>query len=233
MAISLVQQTLLQAETAGATSLNFNFGANITPGNFVVVAAAYYFESDTMTVEAAGQTVDYDYDLGPIEDTAFHLYMFENTTGGDDLITIASDATSYIYAAALEFSGVATSSAVDVSSVVNTGTLGDPLSNSTGPLSQAENLALSWTGGRIDNSPSLYAAAPGWTLSNMNVQQWSLAAAGALSWLVTASTAALAPQWLGSPSDPHMWACRTVVLKAAAAPPPAAPGNPIMFGMNF
>lgn len=233
MAIAFVQESSLESVVAGS-SLIFSIGSNITAGNLVMVLVTYYDgDNDIVTATAGGQSATYSYDIGVFDGQRFFVHIYENATGGSSTINLSSDGTSYFYAAAIEFSGLASSSVVDVLTAVSTGDSTNPSSPSTGVLSQADNLVVSWTGARITNDPSLYVAPSGWTLSEMNVQDWNNISTGGMAYVITASTASITPLWLGSPSTPNTWRCRSLVLKAAGAGPVITDNTNMFMGINF
>jgi galactose oxidase-like protein/PKD domain-containing protein len=114
---ALVQHASLDA--GGTTSSQLAFAANNTPGNWIGVAVRSGKSGQTFTVSdsrgnAYHPAVQFNQTLdSPLGET-LALFYAENIAGGANTITISQSASATLRFAIVEYSGVATTSSLDV-----------------------------------------------------------------------------------------------------------------------
>jgi hypothetical protein len=148
---SLVQQTSGGVKTlsGSATTLSLDFGSNIGAGHLVAVLATSWIDNTSGTLLSCaitGETTPTEIHQADVpgsgSEAGTFIFYVVNTTGGSKAVTLTSGnaaADTYIAAIALEFSGIATASAVDGSATNNNATIGGSTTITTTALTPSQS----------------------------------------------------------------------------------------------
>jgi hypothetical protein len=111
-AITLTQHGSIDA---GGTSAALAFPSNNAAGNFIAVAVRSFLPNQTFTVsDSIGNVYHQAFTFNNNSDDTLALYYAQNIAAGPNTVTVAVSTASSIRFAILEYSGVATSNALDV-----------------------------------------------------------------------------------------------------------------------
>jgi hypothetical protein len=111
-AITLTQHRSIDA---GGSSAALAFASNNAAGNFIAVAIRAFSTNQTITVsDSRGNVYQQAFKFNNNSDDTLALYYAQNVAAGANTVTVAISTASSIRFAILEYAGVATSSALDV-----------------------------------------------------------------------------------------------------------------------
>lgn len=148
MAITRVQAGAAGVTSTGTGTVTPTLPGAVTAGSLVVILAAYKTTANqTLLTPAGWQVADNSGPQGTSSATCAIFYK-ENCPAGQTLPAITPSAgTLDMYAYAIEYSGVATASSLDVHTALsNTGGTTTPATGTTVPSSQGDEVLVGITG---------------------------------------------------------------------------------------
>jgi hypothetical protein len=157
--IKLVQRASKDAGTI--TSLLLAFPSNNTAGNWIGVCIRAGQVNQTFTVkDSRGNTYKKAIQFSEtLDDNSFAIYYAENIAGGANTVTVTDTIDKTLRAVILEYSGVATSSSLDVVAA----TQGNSATPNSGTAATTANGDLI-LGAIITGSPGVYTAGSGYSI---------------------------------------------------------------------
>lgn len=217
MAIAAVQDISGGAENSNSFSLAF--GSNCTAGNFLSRQDSIWDSPNpSATAPTGGGTWSTTTAPTAGATNAFQSYC-ANATGGATTVTVDYGTGFYIRSTISEFSGITTTSPLDVQTS-NSGTSSTPSSGTTGTTAQADELVLITLA--VDTGPIVGGlgidAASGYT--NMDVWQQDTAdtfdyAGTSHDYKIVAATGTQSGSW-GTLVGSYAWRGKIATFKAAA-----------------
>lgn len=218
---SIVRQSPLQQDhNTGSGSFTFE-SDDFGEGNAIGVLVSYYHAGNhTLNVyvgetQTEGDKATLIGGTGVANFIETRLYLFPDWSGASRTVSLTSSGTSWIDWSVIEIADLATSDIVEIVTAVNVTTNPTPaVSNATGTLSQGSAIAFALTSNNSSASGTPWAINSPWSVTSLNVKNWSASSSGAAAYRVLSSTDSITAQW-NNTSD--FGRCIVIVLNGADA----------------
>lgn len=223
MAAAFVQKQT--GRGAAVDSFALTFPSNVTAGNLLVGCYSPYNGSGISNATPTGGGT-WSTTTAPGADAAWDAYICHaaNATGGATTVTADYGSGFYVVGSISEYSGMETTSVVDVQTQA-TGSSTTPSTGNTGSTTQADTLAVAcFASGTGTSDVSIDTpAATGYT--NLHVEQDSNSYMGHSSdYKVVSGTGAQSAAW-GTITSGQSWGAKIVVFKATGGAAGAISGT--------
>lgn len=217
MAIAYVQE--IEGEGPSVNSFPLTLGTNVTAGNFLGAMYSVFLSGGSIPNATPTGGGTWNTTTAPTEQNAGNAFVCYamNATGGATTVTVDYGTGFYVEGSVVEFSGMVTTSALDVQTSNSNAGSTTPTSGTTGTTSQANELVLVCV--QVSTSSTNVGldvpATTGYT--NLHVEQDSGSTIGHSSdYKIVSATGTQSAAW-GTLSASEAWSAKIATFKEASA----------------